>query len=121
MHRALVFCMLQDGLRLTLSPGGRDAPLAVGDTNRPNGLEASAAPPRPLAPRNMTCRLLLDCMGHYSDIVKQVRSGRVLGPHPAPMHSCTCSRLGQANVGELLLLLCLLLAPCSCGTAPCTS
>ncbi|GFR41663.1 hypothetical protein Agub_g2405, partial [Astrephomene gubernaculifera] len=119
-----------DGLRLKLSPGGRAAPLAVGDTNRPNGLgppasasSPSSSPPStpataagssshssssfsssssssaastPLeatkptttpataaaaaapsaAPRSLTCRLLLDCMGHYSEIVRQIR-GRV--------------------------------------------
>ncbi|KAG2488611.1 hypothetical protein HYH03_012928 [Edaphochlamys debaryana] len=65
-----------DGLKLTLSPGGA-APVAVGDTNRPNGLAtAGALANAPRAPRVMATRLLLDCMGHYSDIVKQIR-GRV--------------------------------------------
>ncbi|GIL61770.1 hypothetical protein Vafri_16159, partial [Volvox africanus] len=67
----------QDGLRLKLSPGGSAAPLAVGDTNRPNGLGSTGSSPGPVtAPRSLNCRLLLDCMGHYSDIVKQIR-GRV--------------------------------------------
>ncbi|GIL61771.1 hypothetical protein Vafri_16159, partial [Volvox africanus] len=66
-----------DGLRLKLSPGGSAAPLAVGDTNRPNGLGSTGSSPGPVtAPRSLNCRLLLDCMGHYSDIVKQIR-GRV--------------------------------------------
>ncbi|KAG2452103.1 hypothetical protein HYH02_003137 [Chlamydomonas schloesseri] len=69
-----------DGIKLSLAPGGAAAPVAVGDTNRPNGLTTpGAAPPAPtgpVAPRSMTTRLLLDCMGHYSDIVKQIR-GRV--------------------------------------------
>ncbi|GIM04453.1 hypothetical protein Vretimale_9032, partial [Volvox reticuliferus] len=66
-----------DGLRLKLAPGGSESPLAVGDTNRPNGLSSTGSSPRPVtAPRSLTCRLLLDCMGHYSDIVKQIR-GRV--------------------------------------------
>ncbi|GLC52765.1 hypothetical protein PLESTB_000665700 [Pleodorina starrii] len=72
-----------DGLRLKLSPGGSASPLAVGDTNRPNGLgsptspvAASSSASPASAPRSLTCRLLLDCMGHYSDIVKQIR-GRV--------------------------------------------
>ncbi|KXZ50501.1 hypothetical protein GPECTOR_16g676 [Gonium pectorale] len=66
-----------DGLRLRLSPGGTASPLAVGDTNRPNGLSgASTTATSSPAPRSLTARLLLDCMGHYSDIVKQIR-GRV--------------------------------------------
>ncbi|KAG2423187.1 hypothetical protein HXX76_010955 [Chlamydomonas incerta] len=67
-----------DGIKLSLAPGGAAAPVAVGDTNRPNGLTTGAAPAAtgPVAPRSMTTRLLLDCMGHYSDIVKQIR-GRV--------------------------------------------
>ncbi|PNW84115.1 hypothetical protein CHLRE_04g221550v5 [Chlamydomonas reinhardtii] len=68
-----------DGIKLSLAPGGAAAPVAVGDTNRPNGLTtggAAPAPSGPVAPRSMTTRLLLDCMGHYSDIVKQIR-GRV--------------------------------------------
>lgn len=59
---------MQDGIKLSLAPGGAAAPVAVGDTNRPNGLTtggAAPAPSGPVAPRSMTTRLLLDCMGHY--------------------------------------------------------
>lgn len=78
-----------DGILVGLAPGGRDATLSVGDTNRPNGMgedfrdkvaaaaaAAEAKKAAAAAPRQLRTRLLLDCMGHYSDIVKQIR-GRV--------------------------------------------
>ncbi len=83
------------GVKLTLvvHPAGvAGAQLGPGDVNRPNGLggnSSNLAPPfTPVTqeradtpgparqtPRRMTLntRLLLDCMGHYSDIVKQMR------------------------------------------------
>ncbi|MEW5307740.1 MAG: hypothetical protein WDW36_010116 [Sanguina aurantia] len=71
-----------DGVQLTLAPGGREAVVSVGDTNRPNGmgdgwrLGDPLKPVKAPLPRSLRSRLLLDCMGHFSDIVKQIR-GRV--------------------------------------------
>lgn len=64
--------LLEDGMVIKLGPGGREAAVSVGDTNRPNGLEAAPSAPT-TRPKAINARLLLDCMGHYSDIVKQVR------------------------------------------------
>lgn len=82
------------GVRLTLTvhgTGAAGAELSPGDVNRPNGLggnSSNMAPPftpvdsngeTPTPSRTtrrkmeLGCRLLLDCMGHYSDIVKQIR------------------------------------------------
>lgn len=51
---------------------GGNAPMDVTDVNRPTAVRPTAA----TATREQTCisgRLLLDCMGHYSSIVKQIR------------------------------------------------
>ena len=71
-----------DGVELALAPGRAAAPdLEPGDVNRPMAMEAEAEAAGPpsggSAPRRrLTARLLLDCMGHWSGIVKQLRQGR---------------------------------------------
>ncbi|KAF6255437.1 hypothetical protein COO60DRAFT_211816 [Scenedesmus sp. NREL 46B-D3] len=87
--KSAVIC--PDGVVASLA-GAAGAPAGVGDTNRPNALtkqqqqqakqqegeastghEAGGAAGRRQAPAKLSCRLLLDCMGHYSNIVKQMR------------------------------------------------
>ncbi len=86
--------MPNQGVRLTLTvhpSGSPGAALGPGDVNRPNGLggnSSNLAPPfTPVTSTGITpsperqgrrnmqlgCRLFLDCMGHYSDVVKQMR------------------------------------------------
>lgn len=63
--------VFDDGLNLKLLVGGGGA-VALSDVNRPNGL-GDGTPQVVKGPRQMTCRVMLDCMGHYSDLVKQIR------------------------------------------------
>lgn len=93
---ASYFAVFDDGVRVQLLPSSQAAPAAEpGDVNRPAALApqpqrgqeqpppqqqgqqeaagaAAAAAPR----RQLTACLLVDCMGHYSSIVKQLRGRR---------------------------------------------
>lgn len=75
-----------DGVMLHLGPGGLQSGLEVGDTNRPPSATRQAGRASPAVLR---CRLMLDCMGHYSSVVKQMRGGRV--PDGLLMVAGTCA------------------------------
>ncbi len=51
---------------------GGYAPMDVTDVNRPTAVRISNEP-QPRATQFISGRLMLDCMGHYSSIVKQIR------------------------------------------------
>jgi hypothetical protein len=88
--------VLDDGVHVELLPGRQAAPgMQPGDVNRPMAMAAaSAAAGRPgtgsssssssssgghlphSPRRSITARLLVDCMGHYSPIAKQLRGGQ---------------------------------------------
>lgn len=69
-------------------------------TAAPTAALPAPPPTASTAPRALTTRLLLDCMGHYSDIVKQIR-GRV---KPDGMclvvGSCAEGERGWCGAGE---------------------
>ena len=85
--------VLDDGVELALAPAAGSAPEA-GDVNRPSALRAplaagaaaaaaaaspsssSSAAAAPSRRRALTARLMVDAMGHYSPVVKQMRGGR---------------------------------------------
>lgn len=98
-------------LQMCHGAGTEDEPLGPGDVNRPNGLGPAAAaaaasntgasngnrngaPPKGKAtPKDLGCRLMLDCMGHYSDVVKQVCRGWWWRFLSAPTHSPSLKQL----------------------------
>ena len=82
-----------DGVAVELLPGAGGMAVTPGDVNRPlacsaedfaqgqgaggSGSGGDARPgPAPAQPRQLTCRLLVDCMGHYIPVVAQIRGGR---------------------------------------------
>ncbi|GAB4815041.1 hypothetical protein N2152v2_002087 [Parachlorella kessleri] len=67
--------VFEDGVRMRLLRGKEagDLPLTPGDTNRPNAYSTAAAGSG--RQPSLTCRLILDCMGHYGPITKQIRGG----------------------------------------------
>lgn len=76
--------VFDDGVRIRTRRGsaaglGEQLPLSPGDVNRPLACSPCTAGATgsqyTAAPRTLSCRLVLDCMGHYSPIVKQMRGG----------------------------------------------
>jgi hypothetical protein len=124
-----------DGVRIELLPGRDAAPGAeAGDVNRPmalqqqqqqqhevqgssssasNGRSSSGsssngggAPAPAPARRQLTARLLVDCMGHYSPIVRQMRQGQAPAGMVLVVGGCWAGMPPNLNVAADLLHTC---------------
>jgi hypothetical protein len=115
----------EQGVRVGLlvhGEGESGAALGVGDVNRPNGLggnssnfappftpvESTGRTPSPVRggrrKMELRARLLLDCMGHYSDIVKQMRGRAKPDGMVLVVGSCAEGELGRGAVVSLSLV-----------------
>jgi lycopene cyclase CruP len=97
---------------VTLTPGDVNRPSAVGKGSTPfthgngniNGnINGNHSAPRPTIPRTLTARLLVDVMGHYSPIVKQVRGGQRPDGMVVVVGGCMDGIPAEANTSADLL------------------
>ena len=88
-----------NGVYLRLLPMGNSSleeHWTAGDINRP-GKDESNDNHRPKTVESLTCRLVVDCMGHYSPIVKQQRCGQPIEGVVIVVGGCMTGALQDAN------------------------
>ena len=88
-----------NGVSLKLLPLGHSSSeehWTAGDINRP-GKDDSDDDRRQKAIESLTCRLVVDCMGHYSPIVKQQRSGQPIEGVVIVVGGCMTGALQSTN------------------------